>query len=155
MNPAERKPNPEAASSARIVSRFGPATAFHVATHGRKTPADPNIGMRIELHRRRLKLNQEQLAGLVGVTGSNISHWETARFVPPTEAIKRLAAALKVTPGYLMGEHLQDEEMRQREALLLRLLLDGGPRLEALLEQFPTVGALIQHLEAFDPKAKP
>lgn len=154
MSAAERKGNREAASSARIVSGFQPATALPMATHGRKTPADPNLGMRIELLRRRLGLTQVQLGELSGVTGSNISHWETARFVPPTEVLPRLAAALKTTQAWLMGEHLTDDGMRAREALLLRLLLDGGERLEALLERFESPEALIRHLETFDPTSQ-
>lgn len=137
----------------RFVTGKQAAKASGMATHARKTPANRNLGMRIELLRRRLDLNQVELGKLVGVTGSAISHWETARFVPPTDMIPRLAKALRTQQAWLMGEHVTGDEMIAREEALLRLLLDGGERLEAQLARFPSIDALILHLAAFDPQA--
>lgn len=122
-----------------------------MVTHARKTPADRNLGMRIELLRRRLDLTQAKLGGLVGVTGAAISHWESARFVPPTEMIPRLATALRTSQSWLMGQHVTDDDMLAREETLLRLLLDGGDDLARQLARFPSVEDLIRHLSTFEP----
>jgi transcriptional regulator with XRE-family HTH domain len=122
-----------------------------MASHGRKTPLDPNLGLRIELARRRAGLTQEGLGQALGVGGAAISHWESGRFAPQSDKIVALAPLLKTTVGWLTGEVAigagVDPEL---EALLLTLMIDGGERLQGLLEQFPDAQALIEYLASYE-----
>ena len=154
MPGANGKKKAKGASERHLVGADPAATERDMATHTRKTPAKPNLGLRIEVLRRRRSLTQDQLGKLMGTTGSNISHWESARYVPPTEVIPKLAEVLGTTLSWLMGEHVTDEETGQREEAILRLLLDGGSRLVDLLDRFPSVDALIAYLESFEAKPK-
>ncbi len=157
MSATDVKGKREAPSSKRFDEGFGPATQIGMASHGRKKPASPNLGLRIAYRRMRLGLTQEQLGDLVGVTGSNISHWENARFVTPTEVIPALATALRTKSGWLMGEHVTDEEMEEREAAILRLVVQGGERLDLLLGRLKSVDDLVDALERYfdDPTKTP
>lgn len=101
-------------------------------SHTRKRPIDPNIGLRIELARRRRDLSQAQLAERVGVTESAISHWETSRHVP-RDNIVALAKALEVSVAWLRGEGILSEDQRKLEETLLRLALEGGREMQDLL----------------------
>lgn len=52
---------------------------------------------RIRYFRKRLGLNQEELAELCGVDASCVSRWEIGKWSPSVESSLRLAKALKVT----------------------------------------------------------
>lgn len=121
-----------------------------MVSHTRKNPADRNLGMRIELCRRRKKLSQDQLGAELGVTGPAVCHWETGRHEPPRDKMIPLAKALGASVGWLSGESVSDAET-DFEELYLRLLLDGGEELEQLLRRFPSVESLIQYLAAYIP----
>lgn len=53
---------------------------------------------------RKGRLNQEELASLIGVHINTISRWENGSRSPDTEMLQKLAQALNTTTGYLLGE---------------------------------------------------
>lgn len=61
------------------------------------------IGNRIEEARRHKKLNQSELAGIIGVTRASISLYETGAGNPSKKVLHKLADALDVPVGYLTG----------------------------------------------------
>ncbi|MGO2306994.1 MAG: LexA family protein [Providencia sp.] len=62
-----------------------------------------NIGDRIKLRRKELKLKQTDLAKKVGVTGSAISQWESGVTEPDGGNLMALASSLGCTPEYLIN----------------------------------------------------
>ena len=78
-----------------------------------------SLGARIRDSRRRSGLTQEALAGLVGVRRSVISKYETGAIEPSLAQLRRIAAALGVSPGYLQGSESQD-------AAALRAAMERG-----------------------------
>ena len=53
---------------------------------------------------RKGRLNQEELASLIGVHTNTISRWENGSRSPDTDMLQKLAQALDTTTGYLLGE---------------------------------------------------
>jgi transcriptional regulator with XRE-family HTH domain len=62
------------------------------------------VGHRIKVRRVELDMKQVELGALVGVTQVHISEWEIGRRALRVEQAMQLAAALKTTVGYLVGE---------------------------------------------------
>ncbi|MCW2255759.1 SOS-response transcriptional repressor LexA [Providencia alcalifaciens] len=62
-----------------------------------------NIGDRIKLRRKELKLKQADLAKKIGVTGSAISQWEGGVTEPDGGNLIALASSLGYTPEYLLS----------------------------------------------------
>ncbi|HHR5857963.1 TPA: LexA family protein [Providencia alcalifaciens] len=62
-----------------------------------------NIGDRIKLRRKELKLKQSDLAKKIGVTGSAISQWESGVTEPDGGNLIALASSLGCTPEYLLS----------------------------------------------------
>lgn len=87
-----------------------------------------SLGARIRDTRRQSGLTQEALAGLVGVRRSVISKYETGAIEPSLAQLRRIAAALGVSPGYLQGSE-------SRDAAALRAAMERGdyPGAEQLL----------------------
>ena len=52
----------------------------------------------------KLGLNQTELAALLGVTQSAVSHWEHGETMPTPRQIPRLAEVLKIKVSDLFGE---------------------------------------------------
>ncbi|OFX00705.1 MAG: hypothetical protein A3E78_11140 [Alphaproteobacteria bacterium RIFCSPHIGHO2_12_FULL_63_12] len=59
------------------------------------------IGDRIKSARKALKISQEALAEIVGLSQSAVGNWESGINAPRRETIKDLAMALNVTPEWL------------------------------------------------------
>ena len=53
-------------------------------------------------------LTQKELAEKVGVTQGNLSSWETDRWKPDLDALKKLCEALNCSADYLLGQEKQD-----------------------------------------------
>ena len=63
-----------------------------------------NLGDRIKYYRELRGLSQQELADRTGVGFSAVSKWETSATTNlPIERLQRIAAALEVTPGILLG----------------------------------------------------
>lgn len=70
--------------------------------------------MNVSTLRRQRRLNQTELAKRTGVTQAYIAMLEKGRNVNPTLALlTRLAKALGVSVGYLLGEGLTMKEMKE------------------------------------------
>ena len=67
-----------------------------------------DIGTRIRNNRLRLKLTQEDLSLMLGVTQKNISFYENNARVPPADILINLTKIFNVTSDYLLG--LSDED---------------------------------------------
>ncbi len=59
-------------------------------------------GRRLSALRRKLKLSQKELAEIVGRTTSAVAHWETGRYVIPTEILAKLIELYRVNPLWLL-----------------------------------------------------
>lgn len=53
---------------------------------------------------RKGRLNQEELASLIGVHTNTISRWENGSRSPDTDMLQKLAQVLNTSTGYLLGE---------------------------------------------------
>lgn len=53
--------------------------------------------------RKKLNLNQEELAEKVSVTQTSVSRWEKGKSTPDYETLKKLAHLFNVTTDYLLG----------------------------------------------------
>jgi transcriptional regulator with XRE-family HTH domain len=103
-----------------------------MGTHNRKTPADPNLALRIELARRRAGMTQAQLAKRLKRKGAAISHWESGRFEPPRNMMRPIADVLGVTQSWLSGEQIVGDAAHEIEAILLRFCLEQPELLDQL-----------------------
>lgn len=102
------------------------------------------IGTKIRDFRLQKGLTQLELANLIGVTGQTISRYEKDQRDVRQDMIKKIAKALDVTPGMLMG--WTDSEV---EAVPVPTLgeVAGGPPIDALedaYEEFSISKALAQ-----------
>ena len=61
-------------------------------------------GDRISELRRKLNMSQEDLADILGTSRPSISIWETGKGQPDMNNLRELAAALKTSAAYLLGE---------------------------------------------------
>ena len=115
----------------------------------RKSPVDPNLGLRIEVAMRRSGLNATELAALVGKSPGAVSHWIKGRNEPSRSTITALSKALKVSAEWLMGSNLSDEDLAFERLLLraVRKLQDEGDlrtaeRVVVLMEELGAQRAL-------------
>lgn len=67
------------------------------------------LGATIRRLREEADLTQEQLAANAGISGSYLSHIEAERREPTLQVIRRIARALSVWPGLLLGAFIQTE----------------------------------------------
>lgn len=68
---------------------------------------EQTLGKRIALHRKRLKLTQEQLAESLGVTAQAVSKWENDQSCPDINMLPKLAQLFGTTVDSLLGNHSQ------------------------------------------------
>jgi len=64
---------------------------------------EQTIGKRIMLHRKQLKLTQDQLAEMLGVTAQAVSKWENDQSCPDISTLPKLAEIFDVTTDELLG----------------------------------------------------
>lgn len=107
---------------------------------------------KLKMARKELKLNQEQLGKLVGVSKRSIAAYETTDTKPRGAVARRLAQTLKVSVDYLMNDELDDPNYgfahtAYLEAAKERFGYRAVAEMEALLRQntaFFAGGALDQ-----------
>lgn len=78
------------------------------------------IGNRIRKYREDRKLNQKQLAELIGVSNSRVSNWEQGINRPDADILAEICKALQVSPSELLDVHLTDEELTEQERKVLQ-----------------------------------
>ena len=87
-----------------------------------------------------LKLNQQQLGNLVGVTKRSIAAYETTDTKPRGNTVRKLAAALNVSVDYLLNDEISDtqygiEKEPYVEEARQRLGNKAAKEMDLLLEQ--------------------
>lgn len=100
-----------------------------------------SLGSTIRRLRKEADFTQEELAGLVGITPSYLSHIEADRKEPRIEVLRRISQELPVWPGLLLGAVVQtempeelrpafegfvDEVLRASDSTQLPLPLEAG-----------------------------
>lgn len=78
------------------------------------------LGERVEAERKKLGLNQEELAEKAGITGNFLGHIERGTKKASVDTIKKLADALEIPVGNLFGEV---KYKPKKEDLLLKKLV--------------------------------
>ena len=68
---------------------------------------EQTLGKRIAMHRKRLKLTQEQLAESLGVTAQAVSKWENDQSCPDINMLPKLAQLFGVSVDSLLGNETQ------------------------------------------------
>jgi len=87
-----------------------------------------------------LKLNQQQLADMVGVSKRSVASYETSGVKPRGNVVKKLAAALQVSLDYLLNDEISDPKHGMEKAIFIQ---EAGEKfgsratkeMNALLEQ--------------------
>lgn len=54
-------------------------------------------------------INQKELAKILGVTESAVSHWEAGRYAPTTDKLLKIARFYGVTVDELIGDEYEQE----------------------------------------------
>jgi transcriptional regulator with XRE-family HTH domain len=117
-----------------------------MGTHERKTPADPNLALRIKVRLLELGKTSADLARELGVGRGAVGHWtsDPPRYAPRASRMPEIARILRVSMERLMGENLTADE-KQAEAASLRLLAElaelSGSEAGELLDLAKRLGA--------------
>lgn len=98
-----------------------------------------SISDRIRENRKKQKLTQQELADKVSVSLMTVLRWEKGERIPRADEVNRIAEALKVSAGYLMGEESSPvteipsvkEQTQERNTNMATITLDGGRKVEA------------------------
>lgn len=64
----------------------------------------------IRIARKAKGLTQKELAAMVGVTQGNLSSWETDRWKPDIDTLKKLCEILECSADYLLGQEPSKQE---------------------------------------------
>ncbi len=89
------------------------------------------FGEKVKDQRERLKLSQEQLANLVGVSRRTIITYETGAATPRINSLRKIAEALGVTQRYLTNDEIDDPQAG----------IDEEPFIQAARDAFGKKGA--------------
>ena len=96
-------------SNAHLASRWGVVAGrlFHVIklSHMRNNLQDTQIGLRLREERRRLGLNQTQMAELAGVSLTSQSHYESGTHRPDSSYLTQILCAGIDILFVLTGQH--------------------------------------------------
>lgn len=68
------------------------------------------FGERIVFYRGKKKINQKQLAQILGITPTRLNYWEKDKRQPDVAMIKAISDALEVSPDILIGNALDEFE---------------------------------------------
>jgi len=90
--------------------------------------------------REALKLNQQQLSDLVGVSKRSIASYETTDMKPRGNVARKLASALQVSVDYLLNDDITDPKHGIEKSLYVeetreRLGAKAAKEMDILLEQ--------------------
>jgi len=108
-------------------------------------------GDEIRLLRKKLRLSQEGLANLIGVSRSAVYDWERDAYSPEGENLIKLAKALNVSASYLMGETDDPtpktrlyEKIETHEALHEKIIRNGKEYSADDIAKNPNLGLPIE-----------
>ncbi len=65
--------------------------------------------------RKSKRLTQAQLADLLNVSDKAVSKWENDEGMPDIENLKRLAAVFNVSVDYILGNHVSDKKIIEKD----------------------------------------
>lgn len=68
------------------------------------------FGERIVFYRGKKKINQKQLAQILGITPTRLNYWEKDKRQPDVAMIKAISDALEVSPDILIGNAPDESE---------------------------------------------
>lgn len=68
------------------------------------------FGERIVFYRGKKKINQKQLAKILGITPTRLNYWEKDKRQPDVSMIKAISDALEVSPDILIGNAPDESE---------------------------------------------
>jgi transcriptional regulator with XRE-family HTH domain len=99
-------------------------------------PIDVAVGTRIRVQRRHLKISQDDLAQVLGLTFQQVQKYERGTNRVSASMLVRIAAKLKTTVGALVGEDMvADQDVAMLTALstpgaieLLQVYGQAGPK---------------------------
>jgi transcriptional regulator with XRE-family HTH domain len=95
----------------------------------RPKTGDKDVGDRIRMARKRMKLSQEQLALALEVTQGAVSAWENGANAVAPQLLSKLAAELGILPADLVQEESDLSQVRidqDRLVLVLRRIEDAA-----------------------------
>lgn len=99
-----------------------------------------SFSVKVKETREALKLNQQQLGELVGVSKRSIAAYETTDTKPRGDVARRLASVLQVSVDYLLNDELTDTQYGMEKAPYIeearqRLGAGAAREMDDLLEQ--------------------
>ena len=100
----------------------------------------PSLNEKIRSRREELKLSQEQLASMAGITRRSVVSYETTDKRPYPSTLRKLATALGVTVYYLENDDVEDPSARLEEEPYIQAARDafgkkGAEEMAAVLAQ--------------------
>ena len=81
----------------------------------------------IRIARKAKGLTQKELAAVVGVTQGNLSSWETDRWKPDIDTLKKLCEILECSADYLLGQVQPKQEVAYETALPVQSEQESQP----------------------------
>lgn len=99
-----------------------------------------SFSVKVKEAREALKLNQQQLGELVGISKRSIAAYETTQTKPRGDVARRLASVLQVSVDYLLNDEITDRQYGKEKAPYIeeareRLGPGAAAEMDALLEQ--------------------
>lgn len=73
------------------------------------------IAERMQRTRKITGLTQEELADRIGVQRNTVWRWENGKAKPEAETVSKIASALNVSTGYLLGETDDPEPLQEQQ----------------------------------------
>lgn len=114
LRPAKAKP---------IVPHHHPCVGRPLNTPTGPDPIDVAVGTRIRVQRRHMKISQDELAQVLGLTFQQVQKYERGSNRVSASMLVRIAARLHTTVGSLVGE---DQVAEQDVAMLTALSTPGA-----------------------------
>ena len=74
------------------------------------------FGERIVFYRGKKRINQKQLAQILGITPTRLNYWEKDKRQPDVAMIKAISEALEVSPDVLIGNAPEPSEENKKSS---------------------------------------
>ena len=94
------------------------------------------IGQRITARRKQLRMTQEELSEMAGVTSQTISNAELGKKGLRPENIIRLCSAMEISPDYLLLGRISEEDMSVLNRKVSQLSPEQYRHLEDIVDSY-------------------
>ena len=94
------------------------------------------IGQRITARRKQLRMTQEELSEIAGVTSQTISNAELGKKGLRPENIIRLCSAMEISPDYLLLGRISEEDMSVLNRKVSQLSPEQYRHLEDIVDSY-------------------